>query len=181
MDDWTVVELFHLLMKRVFWEVAVRNPFRHVIPYDPAELLDSTLYDEAGFYKAFSKDLRHALHDVVIESPYLTIRRTETLIPLFDKLTRYGIRVRIDTRHQSHHDKAMCEQAWQAVDRLRTVGVTVKFYDDKRHRKVAIIDGIVLWEGSLNIMPQGDSREVMRRIQSPRLACQRAMFCGMNV
>jgi hypothetical protein len=101
----------------------MRNPFRHTIPYDPAELLDSILYDEDSFYKAFSKDLKHALRDVVIESPYLTIRRSETLIPLFDKLTRYDVRVRIDTRHPSHHDRAMCEQAWQAVDKLRTVGV----------------------------------------------------------
>jgi len=159
----------------------MRNPFRHTIPYNPAELLDSILYDEDSFYKAFSKDLKHALRNVVIESPYLTVRRTETLLPLFDKLTRYGVRVRIDTRHPSHHDKAMCEQAWQAVDKLRTVGVAVKFYDDRRHRKVAIIDGIVLWEGSLNIMSQSNSREVMRRIQSPALAHQMAKFCGINV
>lgn len=159
----------------------MRNPFRRATPYDPAELLSSTLYNEDGFYGAFSKDLKHALRDVVIESPYMTIRRTETLMPLFDKLTRYGVRVRINTRHPSHHDKTMCEQAWQAVDRLRTVGVFVKFYDDMRHRKVAIIDGVVLWEGSLNIMSQGNSREVMRRIQSPALARQMANFCGMSV
>jgi phosphatidylserine/phosphatidylglycerophosphate/cardiolipin synthase-like enzyme len=159
----------------------MRNPFRHSIPYDPAELLNSVLYDEEDFYKAFSKDLKHALRDVVIESPYLTIRRTETLIPLFDKLTRYGVRVRVDTRHPSHHDKAMREQAWQAVDRLRVIGVSVKFYDDMRHRKIAIIDGMVLWEGSLNIMSQNNSREVMRRIQSPSMAHQMAKFCSIDI
>lgn len=158
----------------------MRNPFRPSTTYDPVELLNSTLCDESTFYKMFSNDLKHALRDVVIESPYLTINRTEMLLPLFDKLTRYGVRIRVNTRHPSHHDKGMCAQAWQSVDRLRIIGVTVKFYDDMRHRKLAIIDGQVLWEGSLNIMSQGNSREVMRRIQSPVLARQMADFCSID-
>ena len=158
----------------------MRNPFRRSSSYDPIELLNSTLCDEVSFYKAFTEDLKHALHDVVIESPYLTVNRTESLVPLFDKLTRYGIRIQVNTRHPSHHDLRMREQAWQAVDRLRVIGVTIKFYDDMRHRKVAIIDDRILWEGSLNIMSQSNSREVMRRIQSATLSRQMANFCDLK-
>ena len=33
------------------------------------------------------------------------------------------------------------------------------------HRKLAIIDRKILWEGSLNILSQSHSRELMRRIE----------------
>lgn len=38
----------------------------------------------------------------------------------------------------------------------------------------------VLWEGSLNILSQHDSCEVMRRIHSERLANEMIKFIGIN-
>ncbi len=157
----------------------MRNPFKRTISYDPIELLDSRLYNEVGFYEAFSKDLEHAHSLVIIESPFLAVRRTQALMPLFEKLTNCGIKIRINTRHPSHHSQELQIQAWQSMHLLTTAGVKVQFYSDMRHRKVAIIDNLVLWEGSLNIMSHSNSREVMRRIQSHTLAHQMADFCDI--
>ena len=38
------------------------------------------------------------------------------------------------------------------------------------HRKLAIIDRQILWEGSLNILSQIKSREIMRRIEGDNYA-----------
>lgn len=158
----------------------MRNPFKRTTTYDPTELLDSTLYNEASFYMAFSDDLKHARRDVVIESPFLAVKRTRNLLPLFGKLIDSGVKIRINTRNPNHHPDELRIQAWQAISMLRDFGIKVRFYDDMRHRKIAIIDDCILWEGSLNIMSQSDSREVMRRIQSPTLAKQMADFCGLK-
>ncbi|HMT19521.1 MAG TPA: hypothetical protein PKD15_05805, partial [Candidatus Saccharibacteria bacterium] len=53
-------------------------------------------------------------------------------------------------------------------------GATVVTCDDMRHRKLAMIDDYILWEGSLNMLSQNGSKEVMRRSVSKEL-CQQMM------
>jgi hypothetical protein len=48
------------------------------------------------------------------------------------------------------------------------------------HRKLAIIDRRLLWEGSLNMLSQNDSCEIMRRIESNSLATQMIHFARLD-
>ena len=144
------------------------------------ELLTSALHSETTFYCTFQRDLKHATHEVIIESPFIACKRTDTLLPIFRGLTRKGVRVRINTRNPRHHDRELQIQAWQSIKQLRVAGVRVKFYDDMRHRKLAVIDKTILWEGSLNILSQSYSKEVMRRTNSPVLANQMLRFTGIS-
>ena len=140
------------------------------------ELLTSALYSETTFYHSFQRDLKLATHEVIIESPFIACKRTNSLLPIFRRLTRKGVRVRINTRNPRHHERELQIQAWQSIKQLRRVGVKVKFYDDMRHRKLAVIDRVILWEGSLNILSQSYSKEVMRRTESRELADQMIRF-----
>ena len=54
------------------------------------------------------------------------------------------------------------EQATVVVEIIQDLGVKVLFTNG-HHRKIAIVDDI-LYEGSLNILSQNDSCELMRRI-----------------
>lgn len=145
-----------------------------------AQLTNSTLYDERSFYDVFTRDIKKAASSVVIESPYLTERRSWYFAKTLRKLTKNGVKVRINTRNPRHHDKLLEIQAWKAIKVLRNHGVKVYFFDDMRHRKLAIIDQRILWEGSLNILSQAQSREIMRRTASPELARQMASFTKIN-
>lgn len=145
-----------------------------------SDLLHSTLYCDQTFYKAFEKDLKRAEREIIIESPFIAVKRTDELLPLFKKMTQKGIHVRINTRNPNHHDKDLRIQAWVSIKKLREIGVKVKTYDDMRHRKLAVIDSVILWEGSLNIMSQCYSKELMRRTKSATLAEQVLKLTGMN-
>jgi phosphatidylserine/phosphatidylglycerophosphate/cardiolipin synthase-like enzyme len=147
---------------------------------DPSHILASSLHDEGSFYKVFIKDLKHCNESVVIESPYLTVRRTYYLAPLFKKLKKQGIKVRINTREPYHHTSQLREEAWDAIAILQKVGVKVYLCKDLRHRKLAIIDNTVLWEGSLNILSQNHSREIMRRSVSKELCKQMTHYTGIS-
>ena len=57
---------------------------------DCTELLDSQLHDEHSFFGAFSKDFKAAKSRVIIESPFLTVRRASDLQPLCDSLVKKG-------------------------------------------------------------------------------------------
>ncbi len=142
-------------------------------------LLSSRLYDNKDFYKAFKKDLKSARHSVIIESPFITSRRMDDILPTLRKLRKREVQIIVNTRCPEEHDYEYAAQAVTAVATLQDIAVTV-LYTGRHHRKLAIIDGKILWEGSLNILSQNDSCEIMRRIQSKLLAKQMVDFIGIK-
>ena len=142
----------------------------------PTTLAKTALYNEVSFYTAFTKDIKYASSSVIIESPYLTERRALQFAKILRKLSCKGVKVRVNTRNPRHHDKLLEIQAWRSIRILRDNSVKVYFFSDMRHRKLAIIDQTILWEGSLNILSQAVSKEVMRRTVSEQQARQMASF-----
>lgn len=122
----------------------------------------SGLYSEVTFYPKFVKDLRSARTEVVIESPFITERRFSDLLPAIVYLRRKNVSVTVNTRNPEEHDGTYVDQAYDSVVALQELGVRV-LYTTKLHRKLAIIDQEIVWEGSLNILSFNDSCELMRR------------------
>ncbi len=143
-------------------------------------LLYSQLFDEKHFYNALARDLKHAQNTVIIESPFITLKRVNVLLVELIKLTERGISVQVNTRSPNCHDEYLRMQAWVGIKVLRSIGVKVKLFDDYRHRKLAIVDSFILWEGSLNILSQNNSREIMRRTVSSELCHEMIRFTGIN-
>lgn len=140
---------------------------------------NSTLFDNNTFYKAFEQDLRCATQSAVIESPFITARRMECLLPLLSKLRHKGVSILVNTRSPEEHNEEYGIQAENAIATMQDMGVRV-LYTVKHHRKLAIIDDEILWEGSLNILSQGDSCEIMRRTASTSLALQMMNFIKLD-
>ena len=66
-----------------------------------------------------------------------------------------------------------------AVGIMQDLGIEV-LMTGGHHRKLAIIDDAILWEGSLNILSQNDSCELMRRIKSDVAVKELLRFTGMK-
>ena len=126
---------------------------------------NSTLHDEKTFYQAFIKDLEKCQEEVIIESPFITSKRMETLSPIFNKLYNRGIKIYIITRDPKEHNEGYEIQSENEIEAFETTGIQVLLCTGNHHRKLAIIDRKVLWEGSLNILSQIRSREIMRRLE----------------
>ena len=126
----------------------------------------SILYDEATFYKKFSQDLLKATTEVIIESPFITTRRLNSLKPIFERLVRKGVKVFILTRPPEEHDRDYAAQAEIGIRYFEVIGIQPLLCRGGHHRKVAMIDRRILWEGSLNILSQSHSRELMERTES---------------
>lgn len=142
--------------------------------------IESTeLYDERSFFGAFSADFKSAQNEVIIESPYITIRRSKELSLLCKKLVRRGVKVIVYTRNPEHHEHTLRYQSYEGLEILRSAGVKTKICNDMRHRKIASIDRRILWEGSLNMLSQSNSKEIMRRTESSELCIQMLKFAGL--
>lgn len=135
------------------------------------ELSLSKLYDADTFYQAFAKDLHKCTKELIIESPFLTKARVDILAPMFRRLIAKDVEIIINTRPSCEQDIVMATQSEIAVNALLDMGVKVLFTGG-HHRKLAIIDRRILWEGSLNILSQRNSCEIMRKINSSCLAEQ---------
>ena len=84
----------------------------------------------------------------------------------------------VSARCPDEHDGEYVRQASDGIQAMQELGVKV-LYTVKHHRKLAVIDD-VLWEGSLNILSQNDSCEIMRRIVSAQLTAQMIEFIGLS-
>ena len=142
-------------------------------------LPSSTLYDQDGFYEAFLRDACRAKKQLIIESPFITSKRVRVLLPVFEKLRRKGVEIIINTRNPEEHDGAYQTQAADAIEAFQSLGVVV-LYTVGHHRKLAIVDNEVIWEGSLNILSFSDSCEIMRRIASSEEARIMMKFIGVE-
>lgn len=145
-----------------------------------APLLKSKLFDENTFYEAFIRDLKKSKEEVIIESPYITCQRMKSLDHIFRKLVKRGVKVYVITRNPTEHVESLTKQAELEISIFEEYGVQVLLCKGNHHRKLAIIDRKILWEGSLNILSQTCSREIMRRIESQELTMQMLNFLKLE-
>jgi phosphatidylserine/phosphatidylglycerophosphate/cardiolipin synthase-like enzyme len=138
----------------------------------------STLFDEKTFYQEFVNDLESAKTEIIIESPFITSERMKTLWPTFRRLYSRGVKVYIVTRDPKEHSGGYDEQSEAEIEALEALGIQVFLCRGNHHRKLAIIDRNILWEGSLNILSQIKSREFMRRLEGGGFAEDLFHFIG---
>lgn len=131
----------------------------------------STLHDEKTFYPVFWDDLKHAQAEVIVESPFITLERVRSFGYIFEQLVDRDIRVYVITRNPKEHTFSMMQQSEQVIQYFESIGVQVLLCSGNDHRKLAMVDRRILWEGSLNILSQTKSREIMRRFDC-RATCQ---------
>lgn len=84
------------------------------------------------------------------------------------------------TRDPKEHEENMEYQSEDAISSFERMGVQVLLCIGNHHRKLAILDRKILWEGSLNILSQTQSREIMRRIENKKLAIQMFEFLRLD-
>ncbi len=152
--------------------------FQRKASLDP--LVSSKLFNEYTFYEAFMQDLENCKEEVVIESPYITNSRMWPLRPIFQKLVDRNVTVYIITRDPKEHEENLAVQAEGQISEFEIMGVQVLLSEGNHHRKLAMLDRKILWEGSLNILSQVKSREIMRRIESKKLTLEMLKFLKLE-
>lgn len=140
----------------------------------------SLLFDEKSFYPQFVRDLYSCQREAIIESPFISSERMQRLYPVIKELVEGGIKVFVFTRNPKDHTPKFAIQSEKAIRQFEALGVQVFVCQNNHHRKLAILDRKILWEGSLNILSQIKSREIMRRIDSGKSAVEMFDFLKLG-
>lgn len=140
----------------------------------------SSLFDEKTFYQTFLRDLFNCREEVIIESPFITNSRMKDFRSVFKKILEKRVKVYIFTRDPREHEPEMALQSELEIQNFERIGVQTFLCTGNHHRKLAILDRKILWEGSLNILSQGYSREIMRRIDEENMAVEMFNFLKLG-
>lgn len=128
------------------------------------EPIPGELYTERNFWAQFLRDVKAVEESLIILSPFLSVRRSGSLMNYFQAMILRGSKIRVYTRPVSEQTGEMANQAEVVIEQLRNIGATV-IERTKMHQKIALIDNAIAWEGSLNILSHRDSGEQMRRFE----------------
>jgi len=101
--------------------------------------------------------------------------------PAFQKMLDRRTKVLIITRDPSDLDPEVRDFATNEIMQMSEMGVSVTLLKGNHHRKLAIIDRSITWEGSLNILSQNNSMEIMRRIEDKKTAEDLLKFLKLKV
>lgn len=86
---------------------------------DSRDLVDSRLYDQDTFYPAFLCDVQQSQRQVIVESPFITFRRFNMLLPALQQARKRGVEIRINTRPPEEHDNLIRTEAVEAISMLQ--------------------------------------------------------------
>jgi hypothetical protein len=119
--------------------------------------------NEEDFYKEFAKDLANAQALVLIQSPYLALRRLARLRVILQACIKRRVRICVFVRSPDASDfvpdfapdlePPSGHDIIEAATMLVSLGAHVTLRPDI-HEKVAVVDENILWDGSLNVMSQ---------------------------
>lgn len=144
------------------------------------EFHQAELFNQDSFYPAFIKDIFTTNNELMIVSPFLTHERTNAFLPIFEHLIRNNINIFVITRTPRLQEGSLKQQSVEVIKELEDKGVIVLPLAAPIHQKLAVIDRRILWEGSLNILSQRNSIEIMRRFEGEESCKQLLSFLGFD-
>lgn len=139
--------------------------------------MNSTIYTAEAFWPAFIDDLNKAQGHVLIQSPFLSYNRIRELSSHFSDLSNRGVAICVFVQQPMNFKSQKAPRATEEettevryfkenCERLRKLNVHVNVLREI-HAKLATIDDKYLWEGSLNVLSYANTKEHMRRFDSP--------------
>jgi hypothetical protein len=128
------------------------------------------IFDEAQFARALAHDIGSATQSVVIFSGFVTPNRVAKLGDLLRAKIAAGVKVRCVTRPPALNGTIPQDAGREALSILEGLGAVVDCRA-KIHQKVCLIDGRIVWWGSLNALSHGyHADETMTRAVNPGFA-----------
>ncbi|MGX1851673.1 AAA domain-containing protein [Streptomyces sp. NPDC055299] len=123
--------------------------------------------DERDFYRTFTEEIRHARHSLWLWAPWVA-KRVSSLLPELRAAADRGVRISVFIRDDT--DQLQKKPANQKlITDLRTVAQVVVPMN-VMHQKIAVIDERTVMLGSLNVLSQYWTREVMLTMRGAHFA-----------
>ena len=141
-----------------------------------AEVMDkqevsNSIFDSTGYWEVFEKDVLSTAKNIVISSPYLSLRKVEWLINQSEILQKRGVTITVFSLSPEAYPEDGREHHGELLERLTSAGICVKT-QNHYHERYAVIDQSLVWYGSMNLLSRGREDDSLMRIVSPEIAAE---------
>ena len=142
------------------------------IKIDPAPRTEPDLiYDGKTFYDPYCQDIRTASKEILIVSPFMRKGRITQLMRCLTEAILNGAFVTVVTRPSEDFKEKERETVEKNILALQEYGIKV-IAKPGFHQKFTVIDGEVVWYGSVNFLSFGISEESIMRFTNADIAGQ---------
>jgi superfamily II DNA or RNA helicase len=133
--------------------------------------VSNSIFDSTGYWEVFEKDVLSAAKNIVISSPYLSLRKVEWLVDQSEILQRKGITITVLSLSPEAYPEDGREHHAELLERLTSAGICVKTQNHCNER-YAVIDQSLVWYGNMNLLSRGREDDSLMRIVSPKIAAE---------
>ena len=129
------------------------------------------IYDGKSFYPVFSEDIRNAKKEILIVSPFMRKSRITQILRLMSGALLNQVKIVVMTRPAEDFPERDQKGVLENTQKLRDYGVEVR-HKSGFHQKFTVIDGKIVWYGSVNFLSFGTAEESIMRFTSYDIAGQ---------
>ena len=129
------------------------------------------IYDGKSFYPVFSEDIRSARREILIVSPFMRKSRITQIQRLLSEPMLNQVKVVVVTRPAEDFPEKDRKNVIENTQQLEAYGITVR-HRAGFHQKFTVIDGQIVWYGSVNFLSFGAAEESIMRFTSHDIAGQ---------
>jgi superfamily II DNA or RNA helicase len=129
------------------------------------------IFDKQNFFPVYTNDIQHAQKEIVIVSPFATIKRVNQIMHYLNEGISKQVSITILTRPLEFYSEKRRLGLDQIFTILRNIGIIIQ-YKSNIHQKFAIIDQRIVWYGSINLLSFGYSEESIMRLYSSSIAIE---------
>ena len=131
--------------------------------------ISNSIYDYTTYSKVFSQDMSSANSSVIISSPGLGTSKIWQFVRQLPMIQERGVKTTVITMSPSLYPEDAVKHQEELVQILRSSGIDVKTQDNcKEH--FAVIDGSIVWYGSMNFLSREREDDNLMRIESKSIA-----------
>ena len=125
----------------------------------------NSIFDSESYVPVYENDLKNAAKDIVISSPTLGKYKVNRMIGLLKERQEAGIMVTIVTWHPDVYKYGKDEHRIELMELLRNTGFHIELMTGSCQR-FAVIDGEIVWYGSMNLLSKDDVEDNIMRVSS---------------
>lgn len=131
----------------------------------------NSIFDSETYLTVYEKDLKNAAKDIVISSPTLGKYKVHRMISLLKERHESGVKVTIVTWHPEVYKYGKDEYRIELMELLRNAGFHIELMTESCQH-YAIIDGELVWYGSMNLLSKDDVEDNIMRVSSKAIAAE---------
>ena len=125
----------------------------------------NAIFDIDTYEKVYERDLLEANREIIIASPGLNQAKVNTFVKLIKRKQEDGVKVTVVTLNPEGYPEEKIEDTKNLVQTLEKCGIKIRLRD-QMHEHFVIIDGEIVWYGSMNFLSRAKDDDNLIRLKS---------------